>query len=106
MASTGPLLQLTNVSRRFDSPAGAGALAILDGVSLEVKDEGKGISPEKLAEIQSRGGGVGIKGMRERVRQLGGNIDIRSGEEGTQVIARFPLNPSAEEYSDSVQTAS
>ena len=36
MASPGPLLKLTNVTRRYDSPAKPGALTVLDDVSLEV----------------------------------------------------------------------
>ena len=52
-------------------------------VLLEVRDEGKGISREKLAEIQSRGAGFGIRGMRERARQFGGELTIDSNGQGT-----------------------
>jgi signal transduction histidine kinase len=34
--------------------------------------------------------GVGIQGMRERVRQLGGHFDIQSNEKGTTVTAKCP----------------
>ena len=35
--------------------------------------------------------GVGIRGMRERLRQLGGTLEVNSNGEGTVVIARLPL---------------
>ncbi len=61
-----------------------------DHVFLEVQDEGKGMSTEKLSEIQSQGSGVGIRGMRERVRQLKGHLDIVSNSRGTKVSVTFP----------------
>jgi len=39
---------------------------------VEVSDQGKGITPEQLAEIQSGRSGVGIRGMQERLRHFGG----------------------------------
>jgi len=54
-------------------------------VTVEVQDRGKGIPPEKLVEIQSEGSGVGIRGMRERLRQFNGELKIESGEIGTRV---------------------
>jgi len=35
--------------------------------------------------------GVGIRGMRERLRQLGGNLEIKSNGEGTIVVAQLPV---------------
>ena len=60
-------------------------------VQVEVEDQGKGISPERLAEIQSQGTGVGIRGMRERVRHFRGNLVIESNGFGTKVYATLPL---------------
>jgi len=60
-------------------------------LTLEVRDCGKGMSPERLAQIQSRGSGVGVPGMRERVRQLGGSMQIESGNSGTRVYFRIPI---------------
>ena len=63
-------------------------------VRLEVEDKGKGISLEKRSEMESTGlAGVGIRGMRERMRQLGGTLEIRSGRNaiGTLVLARLPI---------------
>ena len=60
--------------------------------SLEISDQGSGIPANGKAE---RSGpalpGVGIQGMRERVRQLGGNFEIQSSERGTVVRAAIPL---------------
>ena len=60
-------------------------------ITLEIRDEGEGMSPQKLAEIQSRGGGVGIRGIRERVQQLDGDMSIESSKTGTRVFVTIPL---------------
>ena len=60
-------------------------------VSLEIEDDGKGISPEKLAKIRAQHSGVGITGMRERVRHLGGVLDIQSNGKGTNISVTFPV---------------
>ena len=71
-----------------------------DKVYAEVQDHGKGISQERLAEIQSRGVGVGIRGMRERVRQSDGEFTVDSSALGTKITAIFPANaPMAKEQS-------
>jgi signal transduction histidine kinase len=61
-------------------------------VSVEVQDSGKGMSAEKLTEIESSASGVGVRGMRERVRQLGGQISIRSDGSGTTVSITLPAS--------------
>jgi PAS domain S-box-containing protein len=60
-------------------------------IILEVRDQGKGISAQRLAEIQSGGSGVGIRGMRERLRQLEGTLTIQSDGGGTQVSVTIPF---------------
>ena len=60
-------------------------------IHVKVEDQGRGMSPERLAEIQSQGTGVGIRGMRERVRHLRGDLVIESNGSGTKVYATFPL---------------
>ena len=62
-----------------------------DGIRTEVRDQGKGISPERLLEIQSHGSGVGIMGMRERMRQFHGEMRIESNGSGTSVIVIIPM---------------
>jgi signal transduction histidine kinase len=54
-----------------------------------VQDHGKGMSQERFAEVQSQGTGVGIRGMRERVRQVGGQLMIESNALGTTISATF-----------------
>jgi signal transduction histidine kinase len=60
-------------------------------VHLRIEDQGRGMSPERLAEIQSHGTGVGIRGMRERVRHFRGDLVIESNRSGTRVHAILPL---------------
>jgi signal transduction histidine kinase len=61
-----------------------------DKICAEVQDQGKGMSQERLAEIQSNGVGVGIRGMRERVRHAQGELTVDSNALGTKIIAIFP----------------
>lgn len=83
---------LTNIHRHSESRSAT--IEILrdpERVLVEVRDQGKGIPKEKLAEIQSRGAGVGIRGMRERLRQFQGEVIIDSPGAGTTVIATIPI---------------
>jgi signal transduction histidine kinase len=83
---------LTNIHRHSGSKSAVIGLAREEeSVSLEVQDGGKGISPEKLSQIQAQGSGVGIRGMRERVRQFDGRMNIESNEKGTKISFKFPL---------------
>jgi two-component system, NarL family, sensor kinase len=66
---------LTNIHRHSESKTARIRIARENGsVYIEVRDEGKGISPERRAEIESRGSGVGISGIRERLRHFGGTM--------------------------------
>lgn len=60
-------------------------------VSIEIRDDGKGISPERLREIQTQGSGVGIAGIRERLRQFQAELKIESTTSGTTVSATIPI---------------
>jgi signal transduction histidine kinase len=84
---------LTNIHRHSGSPLAKVRISRSDGnVRVEVADRGKGIAPEKQMELASVGPpGVGIRGMRERLRQLGGTLEIRSDGKGTIVMARLPV---------------
>lgn len=62
-----------------------------DSIHLEVQDEGKGIPADRLAEIQAHGAGVGIRGMRERIRRFEGQMEISSDESGTTISFKFPV---------------
>jgi PAS domain S-box-containing protein len=65
-----------------------------NSIHVKVEDQGRGMSPERLAAIQSQGTGVGIRGMHERVRHLRGDLVIESNGSGTKVYATLPLTRS------------
>jgi signal transduction histidine kinase len=58
---------------------------------LEIQDDGRGISAEKLAGIQAQRSGVGITGMRERVRHFAGTMDIQSNSNGAKILVKLPV---------------
>ncbi|HEX4003174.1 MAG TPA: PAS domain-containing sensor histidine kinase [Candidatus Acidoferrales bacterium] len=68
-------------------------------VSLEISDNGKGMPADLLASLSGPGGqvGVGIRGMKERARQLGGRLRIKSGEAGTTIMVVLPIPDSSPE---------
>jgi len=49
--------------------------------------------------------GVGIQGMRERVRELGGTFEIQSGKQGTRVSATVPFQQPARNMAKSAEIA-
>ena len=62
-------------------------------VLVKIEDKGKGIPPEKIREMASTGApGVGIRGMRERLRQLGGTLEINSDDTGTLIVVSLPIS--------------
>ncbi|HWB96425.1 MAG TPA: histidine kinase, partial [Bryobacteraceae bacterium] len=88
---------LANVHRHSGSPQAVIRIRRGPGqVALEVEDEGHGLLQGALS-TGGRGSvrlGVGIPGMRERARQLGGKLEIVSGRQGTRVRVILPLQPS------------
>jgi signal transduction histidine kinase len=65
-----------------------------DRVSLRISDAGKGFDPD----LKSPGAGIGLIGMRERLRLVGGSLSIRSGKmRGTEILASIPLSTSTKE---------
>jgi PAS domain S-box-containing protein len=95
---------LTNIHRHSGSKT---ALIRIEregnNVQVSVEDQGSGMSPERLAEIQSRGTGVGIRGMRERVRHFRGDLVIESNGSGTKVYATLPLKTSPSTHKNNAQ---
>jgi signal transduction histidine kinase len=84
---------LTNIHRHANSPtANIRINSDAKFVSLEIRDQGKGMPATMVRDSSGPlKAGVGIQGMRERVRQLGGTFRIDTGEDGTLVMARLPL---------------
>jgi PAS domain S-box-containing protein len=84
---------LANVFRHANSDsARVEVIGNAEQIIVRVRDFGKGISP-RIARMESSAGlGVGITGMRERIRQLGGDLSVSRAEPGTIVEARIPLN--------------
>lgn len=62
------------------------------------EDRGRGIPSTSLKHIMGGGdgAGVGIASMCERVEQLGGSLEIASGDGGTAVHAQLPLGKDAD----------
>jgi signal transduction histidine kinase len=94
---------LTNIHRHSGSTTATIHLRHEEnGVVVRVRDSGKGIPTEKLDEMKLPGtAGVGLTGMRERVRQLGGTLTIHSNHHGTKIAARIPI-PDTEATEESV----
>jgi PAS domain S-box-containing protein len=84
---------LTNIHRHSESPTASIRLSRCSGgISLEVRDAGKGIAPEKLDKIVSSGdSGVGLRGMRERIKGLCGDLAIESNSRGTGIRVTIPV---------------
>ena len=83
---------LTNIHRHSGSATATIAIREEDhAIVVEVKDAGKGIPLDKQTAMRSDRAGVGFRGMQERLRQFGGNLEIQSDSRGTTVIARLPL---------------
>jgi signal transduction histidine kinase len=87
---------LTNVHRHSSSKKAEVSLQYGPAeVRLLVKDYGKGMPREMLERFLKAGTdvGVGLAGMRARVREQGGNLNIVSDPQGTQILATLPISP-------------
>ena len=85
---------LTNVHRHSGAKRADVSLSSSgDSMILRVKDHGRGIPESVLENLQEdgTGGGVGLAGMTERIREIGGRLDIKSGVDGTEIVARVPI---------------
>jgi signal transduction histidine kinase len=93
---------LTNVHRHSGSPTVKIRIMRSSGaVSVAIADSGKGIPKQNICEIKTgRASGVGLRGMRERVLQLGGTFTIRSTAKGTVLLVRLPSDDTTNSRSD------
>jgi signal transduction histidine kinase len=86
---------LANVHRHSGSSTATVRLDQFDDqVALQIKDQGHGMSDKTALAVANspESLGVGIRGMRERLRQLNGQLEIESTEQGTTVTAIVPLS--------------
>jgi PAS domain S-box-containing protein len=87
---------LTNIHRHSGAKSGRIRLRrATTEVVLTVADDGHGIAPESLIHFREGRSnlGVGLAGMRERLRQLGGRLEIQSDGSGTRLEAVLPSRP-------------
>ena len=100
---------LTNVHRHSESPTAQVWLRIEDQTAvLEVLDQGKGV-PAAILEFSNDSIGmlgVGLRGMNERLRQLGGKLELISSNVGTRVRATVPLQTSKDLSSSAAASGS
>jgi signal transduction histidine kinase len=86
---------LTNVHRHSGASAATVRLNLAAAhFALEIADNGTGIPDDSLRRFHEdgHGTGVGLVGMRERVNELNGWLDIRSGPTGTSVSVSLPAS--------------
>ncbi|WP_347109347.1 sensor histidine kinase [Paenarthrobacter sp. S56] len=83
---------VANIKLHADAAHASVTLGYLPGaVTLDVFDDGRGFDPEAVPE-PSAAGGYGLRAMRQRVEQLGGQLSVESSPgEGTIIAAQFPL---------------
>jgi PAS domain S-box-containing protein len=85
---------LTNVHRHSGSSTCAVTIRQdQKRLHVEVRDKGRGLPKGRELTLPSSGG-VGFRGMQERLRQLGGTLEIDSSENGTVVTATLPVSTS------------
>ena len=84
---------LTNIHRHSQSRSAEVSFeGSKDALTLTIKDHGVGISQDVLQKFEATGtAGVGLAGMRERVRELGGNFELTANGDGTSLCASIPM---------------
>jgi PAS domain S-box-containing protein len=85
---------LTNVHRHSGSGRATIRLVRAGGrMALHVKDQGSGMSDAATGAIADhvQSLGLGILGMRQRLRQFGGQLEIKTSPQGTEIMATVPL---------------
>ena len=86
---------LTNISKHAKASRVRIDLSLAGGVlSLEISDNGQGLSKTDLAKTRS----FGIRGLHERANTVGGWIDLSSGPHGTTLMLSVPLDVTDSAY--------
>jgi signal transduction histidine kinase len=89
---------LTNIHRHSGSLSADVHLEFDENlVSLQIKDRGRGMPAALVEKFQASGSGIGVglAGMRERLNELGGRLELESDSQGTLVRGTIPLGPVA-----------
>jgi signal transduction histidine kinase len=100
---------LTNVHRHSGASATTVRLNVsADNFILEIADNGTGIPEDCIKRFHEagHGTGVGLVGMRERVHELGGRLDIQSNPAGTTVSVALPATALKTQLASLVTSAS
>ena len=85
---------LTNVHRHSGAKrADVSLQTTRNQVILRVRDYGSGMPPSVVLSLREdgSGGGVGLAGMTERIREIGGTLEVNSSAIGTEIVARVPI---------------
>jgi signal transduction histidine kinase len=99
---------LTNVHRHSGAKRADVSLRTTgDSATLRVKDYGGGMPASLLRKLREdgAGGGVGLAGMTERLREIGGRLEINSGTNGTEIVARVPVvqRPTEKDFPSAIE---
>jgi len=87
---------LTNIHRHSGGKIAAIQLSRdAENALLEIQDDGTGIPDHTLTALRTKRSGVGITGMRERVRHLNGIMNIESNANGTKISVKLPVSMTA-----------
>jgi signal transduction histidine kinase len=90
---------LTNVSKHAQASKVAIDVSMAGGVlSIEVSDNGRGLSADDLNKARS----FGLRGLRERAEMVGGWVDLSGDAGGTTLILSVPLGAAGPRAGDSV----
>jgi len=98
---------LTNVHRHSGTKKADVSLTTSgNNAVLTIRDHGSGLPAGVLHSLKRDGtaGGVGLAGMSERIREIGGTLAINSNSHGTEIIARVPVRRREEERSQILST--
>jgi signal transduction histidine kinase len=87
---------LTNVHRHSGAKRADVSLNVMgNSAILKVRDYGSGLPAAVLHSLREEGtgGGVGLAGMTERIREIGGRLEINSSSAGSEIVAWVPIRP-------------
>ena len=83
---------LTNVHRHAEASSVDIRLTVEAGhIRLDIRDNGRGVPQDRLSRLIEGAAGVGLAGMRERLREVGGTVEVHSGGAGTRLNITAPI---------------